>query len=113
MIRDPLVDGVARLQPPGLDQLGEEFGLVHDLVVAAEVRILVFQIVEAMRALRDDPARLVAIERLDILPGHGRVEIFVAEPARRDRRCSISSLPKIANFTPACFIRPANERLTF
>ncbi len=74
---------IARLEASGLDQLVEEFRLVHDLVIAAEVRILIFQIVEAMRALRDDAPRLVAIERLDVLPRHRRIEVFVAEPARR------------------------------
>src|SRR5271163_3922619 len=51
-------------------------------VVAAEVRILVLQIVKAMRTLRDYAPRLVFVERLDILRGDGRIQVFVAEAAR-------------------------------
>src|SRR5271163_4375693 len=83
VIGDALGDLAARLQAPGLDELVDKLGFVQDRVVAAEVGILILQIVKAMRALRNYAPRLVAIESLDVLRGDGRVQVFVAEPARR------------------------------
>src|ERR1700689_5271000 len=83
VIGDALGDLAARLQAPGLDELIDKLGFVQDGVVAAEVGILILQVVKAMRALSDYAPRLVAIERLDVLRGDGRVQVFVAEPARR------------------------------
>src|SRR5271156_3903010 len=83
VIGDALGDLAARLQAPGLDELVDKLGFVQDRVVAAEVGILILQIVKAMRALRTYAPRLVAIESLDVLRGDGRVQVFVAEPARR------------------------------
>ena len=78
MIGDALVDLAARLQASGLDQLVDKLGFVQDGVVAAEIRILIFQIVKAMRALSDYSPRLVTIEGLDILCGDSCIQIFVA-----------------------------------
>src|SRR5579862_3291954 len=82
VIGDSLVDLAPRLQPPGLDQLVDKLGFVQDSIVAAEIRILILQIVKAMRALSDYSPRLVAIEGLDVLRGDGSVQVFVAEAAR-------------------------------
>src|SRR5271167_4421169 len=53
VVGDAFVDLAARLQASGLDQLVDKFGFMQDGVVAAEVWILIFQIVKAMRALSD------------------------------------------------------------
>src|SRR5215472_3975201 len=48
-------------QAPRAHQLGEKFRLVHDVIVTAEIRIFVLEIVKAMRALRHDAPRLVTV----------------------------------------------------
>ena len=63
-------------------QLGEQLGVVDDLVVAAEVRVLVGERVEAVRAARDDLAHARLVERLDVLLGVGLEDVLVAHPPR-------------------------------
>ena len=55
--------------------------MVHDLVVAAELRVLVLQHVEAVRALRDDLLHAHAVERLDVLHGEHLEDVLVARAA--------------------------------
>ena len=58
--------------------------MVHDLVVAADLRVLVGQRVEAVRAGRDDLlVRADRVERLDVLHGLHLEQELVAEPAGR------------------------------
>ena len=61
----------------------EELAVVHDLVVAAELRVLVQQRVEAVRALRDDLLHAHAVERLDVLHGEHLEDVLVARAAGR------------------------------
>ena len=68
VVRDALLERRAReRQPAARDELVEQLAVVDDLVVAAELRVLVLQHVEAVRALRDD---------------------LLARPCRRTSRCS-------------------------
>ena len=48
------------------DQLREKFAMMHDLIVAADLGIVVAKAVDAVGAMGDDPPRLDAIERFDI-----------------------------------------------
>ena len=57
--------------------------MVHDLVVAAELRVLVLQRVEAVRALRDDLLHAHAVERLDVLHREHLEDVLVARAAGR------------------------------
>ncbi len=57
--------------------------VVHDLVVAAELRVLVLQRVEAVRALRDDLLHAHAVERLDVLHREHLEDVLVARAAGR------------------------------
>ena len=57
--------------------------MVHDLVVAAELRVLVLQRVEAVRALRDDLLHAHAVEHLDVGHGQHLEEVLVAGAAGR------------------------------
>jgi hypothetical protein len=56
-----------RLDAPALDQLVDDLRVVHDLVGPAELGELVLDGVEAVRAVRDDLAELVLVERLHVL----------------------------------------------
>ncbi len=57
--------------------------MVQHLVVAAELRILVLDCVEAVGAGGDNLLDLVAVEGLDVLLGQGLVEVLVANAPRR------------------------------
>src|SRR5437868_9982943 len=84
VVRDRRVElDVARLEPPVGDELRDHFAVVQHLEVPAELRVLVRERVEAVRALRDDLLHAVAVERLDVLLGEGLEQIFVPQPARR------------------------------
>ena len=67
----------------GLDQPLEELAVVDDLVVAAELRVLVAQRVEAVRALGDDLAHAHAVEAGDVLLGQHLEQVLVAGAAGR------------------------------
>ncbi len=54
---------------------------MDDLVVAAELRVVVLQHVEAVRALRDDLLHAHAVERLDVLHGEHLEDVLVAGAA--------------------------------
>ena len=68
---------------PSVDELAEQLRVVHHLVVAAELRVLVLQRVEAVRALRDDLLHAEAVERLDVLHRQHLEDVLVARAARR------------------------------
>src|SRR5207253_422340 len=70
VIRNSLRHCFVGLEPAGLDQLVDELAFVQDFPVgAAEIRILILQIVKAVRTLSDYPLRLVTIERFDVRRG--------------------------------------------
>ena len=81
MVGDRLLAG-RRRQPPVADQLGEQLGVVDDLVAAAEVGVLVRDRVEAVRAARDDLRHAGLVQRLHVLLGVGLEDELVAHPAR-------------------------------
>ena len=70
-------------QPALLEQLGEELGVVDDLVVAAEVGVLVRERVEAVRAARDDLLHAGAVHRGDVLLGVRLERVLVPHPPGR------------------------------
>ncbi len=62
-------------------QSGEKLGMVHDLVIAAELWILVFQAVEAVGAGGQYLFHVVPLENLDVLLAEGLEKVFVAHAA--------------------------------
>src|SRR5436190_6612041 len=83
VVVDRLLPELGRhLQAALRDQLRYQLGGVDDLVAAAELRELVLDGVEAMRAVDDDLLHARGIETLDARLRHGLVEVLVAETAR-------------------------------
>ena len=80
---DRLRDRRRQLDASRRDELRDELRAVHDLVLAAEVAVLVLEAVEAVRAVRDDLLDLVAVERLDVLLREHLEEVLVAHAPRR------------------------------
>src|SRR4029450_10464961 len=84
-----VVVGDGGLDRPGghqaalVDQAPQQLGVVDDLVVAAQVRVLAGQGVEAVGAGGDHLAGADAVEGLDVLLGLELVEVLVAEPPGR------------------------------
>ena len=64
-----------------VDQPPQQLGVVDDLVVAAQVRVLAGQGVEAVGAGGDHLAGPDPVQGLDVLLGLELVEVLVAEPA--------------------------------
>ena len=85
MIGDGQAAAALALQrnPLFLKQALDVGGVMNDLVIPAELRKLVAQLVEAVRAARDDRFHLVPIERADRVLGQHLIEVLVAHPARR------------------------------
>ena len=84
VVRDPLLERrLADVEPPVVDQLLEQLGVVDDLVVAAELRVLVEQRVEAVRALGDDLLHAHAVEHLDVRHRQHLEQVLVAGAAGR------------------------------
>ncbi len=84
VVRDALLERrLADVEAAVVDQLLEQLAVVHDLVVAAELRVLVEQRVEAVRALGDDLLHAHAVEHLDVRHGQHLEEVLVARPAGR------------------------------
>ena len=67
---------------PSLTSLREQLGVVDDLVVAAEVGVLVGERVEAVRAVGDDLRDAGLVERGDVLLGERLEHVLVAHPPR-------------------------------
>src|SRR5206468_6498419 len=68
-------------QPALGDELRDDLGVVQHLEVTVELRVLVRERVEAVRALGDDLLEAVALERVDVLLREGLEEVLVSEPA--------------------------------
>jgi hypothetical protein len=64
-------------------ELGQQLGVVEHLVVAAELRVLVFEGVEAVGTGGDDFLDVERVEHVDVLPGEHLVEVLVAGAAGR------------------------------
>src|SRR5438477_504868 len=79
---DGAVDGLDRLDAAMLHEVVDHLGVVQHLVGAAELRELVLDGVEAVRAVRDDLLELVPVDVLDVLGGHRLVEVLLAQPPR-------------------------------
>ncbi len=77
-----------RRQAAPVDQVGEQLRVMDDLVAAAEVRVLVRERVEAVRAARDDLRHARAVERLDIRPARTTGRGTRSQLASPDRRCT-------------------------
>ena len=74
---------VAHVEVALFYELLEELAVVDDLVVATELRVLVSERVEAVRALGDDLLDAHAVERLDVLHCQKLEDVFVAGAASR------------------------------
>ena len=74
-------DAPAHREPPVGDQRHQQLRVVDHLVVRAELRVLVLQRVEAVRALRDDLLHSEPVERLDVLHREHLEDVLVARPA--------------------------------
>src|SRR5919107_3643200 len=84
MVRDGELAPLVALQRYTLvlQQPLDEGRVVDHLVVAAELRELVAELVEAVRAVGDDGLYRIAIERLDRALRQHLVEVLVPHPAR-------------------------------
>ncbi len=71
-------------------ELGEELRVVNDLVAAAEVRVLVRERVEAVRAAGDDLRHPGLVQRRDVLLREGLEDVLVPHPARRVTRAGFA-----------------------
>ena len=88
-------------------------------VAAAEVRVLVGDRVEAMRAARDDLGDAGFVQRLDVLLGEGLEHVLVADPAggiagaalagAEDREVDAGSLQQLAVAAALLRARSSNE----
>ena len=83
-----------------------------DVVVPAEVRVLVLEGVEAVGALRDDRLHPHRAEQLDVGLRERLVQVRVADAPGPTRRCR-SSLPRVANLIPRLAEDLTIERDTF
>jgi len=112
-----LVDRLDRREVALGDELAQQLGVVDDLVVAAELRVLVLDGVEAVRAGRHDLDAVLAlradgVEDLDVLlPEHLEDEL-VAEPAGRVTGAGLHR-PQYGELDAGRVERSANARLTF
>src|SRR5262249_59387985 len=78
--RDRRVQRLRRLDPSLLDQRLDDLRVMENLVCPAELRVLVLNRVEAVRAVRDHLAEAVLLDRLHVLLRDGLVEVLLAEP---------------------------------
>ena len=100
VVGDELVDRRDRGQPALLDQPAEQLGVVDDLVVAADLRVLVGERVEAVRAGRDD-LRCAPIELSVSTFCMASIWKRNSLPSRRaGSPVQVSPAPRIANSTP-------------
>ena len=72
-----------RLEPAVAHELREKLRVVHHLVATAEVRVLVAERVEAVRAARDDLRHPRVVQRRDVLLRVGLEDVLVAHAPRR------------------------------
>ncbi len=83
VVGDLLLDRRDRREPPVGDELREQLSVVHHLVVAAQLRVLARDGVEAVRAAGHDLADARLVQRLDVLLGQHAVDELVAHPPGR------------------------------
>ena len=82
MVDDTLVElSVGEVEAPLVNEPLEELRVVHDLVVAAELGVLVGERVEAVRALGDDLLHAHRVEGLDVLGCEHLEQVLVAGAA--------------------------------
>ena len=82
MVHDALFErSVRHVEIASFDELLKELAVMDDLVVSAELWVLVAECVEAVRALGDDLLDAHAIEGLDVLHGEHLEDVFVAGSA--------------------------------
>ena len=84
VVHHPFIErGVLHVESTVFDQIFEELAVVDDLVVATELRVLVGERVEAVRALGDDLLDAHVVERLDVLHRQELEDVFVAGASSR------------------------------
>ena len=89
VIRDRAIAG-RRRQLAFAYQVGQELGVMDDLVRAAEVRVLIAQGVEAVRARGHDLRDARAVERLHVLAGEALEGVLIAHPPSRIPRARLA-----------------------
>ncbi len=75
---DLLLEGLLHLEVPICDQCSDVVAVVHHLVVAAELRVLVVEGVEAVRAVRHQRVELVLVEHRDVRVRGFLIQVLVA-----------------------------------
>src|SRR5262245_35806328 len=76
------VEPLDRLDPSAAHELLDHLRVVQHLVRSAELRELVLDRVEAVRAVRDDFLESILVDRLDVLGLHRLVEVLLPESPR-------------------------------
>ena len=83
VIGDALFErGLADIELTALDELLEQLRVVHELVVAAQLWVLVLERVEAVWALGDDLLHAHAVEHLDVGHCQHLEQVLVTAAAR-------------------------------
>ena len=90
----------------------EQLAVVYDLVVTAELGVLVGECVEAVWALGDDLLDAHRVERLDVLHGQHLEDVLVAAAASRVAGAHLAG-PRMAKLTLARSMSLANACETF
>src|SRR5438105_6839540 len=80
--RDRLVDRLGRPDPALPEQALDDHRMVEHLPAPAELRELVLERVEAVRAVGDHLAKAVTLEVADVLPLHRLMQVLLAEAPR-------------------------------
>ena len=95
------------------DQSVEQLGVVDDLVLAAELRVLVLDGVEAVRAGDDDLGGADLVEGLDVLLGEHLEQELVAGPSRGVSGAGLAVTEDREGDTPAWSSSSATARVVF
>jgi hypothetical protein len=106
VVGDLLVDRRDRGELAVGDKPGQQLGVVHDLVVAAELGVLVRDRVEAVRAARHDLAGAGLVQRLDVLLGQHREHELVAHPPGRVAGARLGRVRGRRSSRPRCAAAP-------
>src|SRR5579885_3392953 len=79
VVGDGIAERLRKLHLPTFDQAAEQFGIVNDFVVAAQLAIVIAQSIQAVRVGRDDGFEAGFAERLHILFGEQLEQPLLAD----------------------------------
>ena len=87
VVGDCFSDCAGRLgESARLDERGEQHGMMHDFIIAPELRIIVLEAVETVRAVGDDFSNRMFSENFDVFFGKFLKDKFVPHPSSRFAR---------------------------